>query len=56
MTRRAYGAGNIMRVPTRLHITWENENALKVETDAGQQTRRFTFGAAQPPVGSCRRG
>ena len=47
---RAYGAGNIMRVPTRLHITWENENALKVETDAGQQTRRFTFGARTPPV------
>ena len=41
---KAYGAGNIMRVPTRLHITWENENALKVETDAGQQTRRFSFG------------
>jgi len=41
---KAYGAGNIMRVPTRLHITWENENTLKVETDAGQQTRRFHFG------------
>src|SRR5690348_12891521 len=41
---KAYGAGNIMRVPTRLHITWENENTLKVETDAGQQTRRFAFG------------
>ena len=33
-----------MRVPTRLHITWDNENTLKVETDAGQQTRRFSFG------------
>jgi hypothetical protein len=41
---KAYGAGNIMRVPERLHITWENENTLKVETDAGQQTRRFVFG------------
>src|SRR4029453_18379225 len=41
---KAYGAGNIMRVPTRLHITWDNENSLKVETDAGQQTRRFYFG------------
>jgi len=41
---KAYGAGNIMRVPTRLHITWENENTLKVETDAGQQMRRFSFG------------
>ena len=43
---KAYGAGNIMRVPTRLHITWENETTLKVDTDAGQQTRRFVFGAA----------
>jgi hypothetical protein len=41
---KAYGAGNIMRVPTRLHVTWDNENMLKVETDAGQQTRRFYFG------------
>jgi hypothetical protein len=41
---KAYGAGNIMRVPTRLRITWDNENTLKVETDAGQQTRRFSFG------------
>ena len=48
---KAYGAGNIMRVPTRLHITWEDENTLKVETDAGQQTRRFTFGQ-RPAVAS----
>jgi len=49
---KAYGAGNIMRVPTRLHITWENENTLKVETDAGLQTRRFSFGqrAATTPA------
>jgi len=48
---KAYGAGNIMRVPTRLHITWDNENMLKVETDAGQQTRRFSFGQG-PAVAS----
>src|SRR5256714_13567944 len=34
---RAYGAGAIMRMPTRLHITWQDANTLKVETDAGQQ-------------------
>ena len=43
---RAYGAANIMRLPTRLHITWENDNALKVETDNGTQTRLFRFGPA----------
>src|SRR5712692_75467 len=40
---KAYGAGNIMRMPTRVHITWENDNALRVETDAGMQTRLFQF-------------
>ena len=39
----AYGAAGLMRIPTRLHVTWENENTLKIETDAGQQTRRLVF-------------
>jgi hypothetical protein len=43
----AYGAAGLMRLPTRLRISWENENALKVETDAGQQVRHFLFG---PPA------
>ena len=30
-----------MRMPTRLHITWQDDNTLKIETDAGQQTRRL---------------
>ena len=45
---RAYGAGGIMHLPGRLHITWENDTALKLETDTGQQTRLFAFGAAKP--------
>jgi hypothetical protein len=44
---KAYGAAAIMRVPGRLHITWEDDNTLKVETDAGTQTRIFHF-ASQP--------
>jgi hypothetical protein len=44
---KAYGAAGIMRIPGRLHITWQNDNTLKVETDAGTQTRIFHFGAAQ---------
>ena len=47
---RSYGAANIMRVPGRLHITWENDNTLRVDTDAGTQTRLFHFGAP-PPAG-----
>src|SRR5438094_8731542 len=34
---KSYGVGNIMRVPGRLHITWQDANTLKIETDAGSQ-------------------
>jgi hypothetical protein len=42
---KSYGAPGLMRVPGRLHITWEDDKTLKVETDAGKQTRIFHFGA-----------
>ena len=41
---RAYGAANIMRMPGRLHITWQDDTTLKIETDAGTQTRLLHFG------------
>jgi hypothetical protein len=40
---RAYGAGGIMRLPARLHITWEDDHTIKMDVDAGTQTRRFFF-------------
>jgi hypothetical protein len=40
---KAYGAAAIMRVPGRLKISWENDTTLKIETDAGQQTRLLQF-------------
>src|SRR4249920_2701265 len=40
---RAYGAGGIMRRPGRLHITWQDDNTLRVDTDEGTQTRLFHF-------------
>ena len=40
---RAYGAGNIMRIPERLHITWADDNTLQMDTDAGMQKRLFHF-------------
>jgi hypothetical protein len=46
----AYGAAALMRNPTRVRISWENPQTLKVETDAGVQIRRFVFGGAQPPA------
>jgi hypothetical protein len=41
---KAYGAPAIMRVPGRLHVTWQDDTTMKIETDAGQQTRLFHFG------------
>jgi hypothetical protein len=49
---RAYGAAAIMRVPGRLHTTWQDDNTLKIETDAGTQTRLFRFGAAASAAAS----
>jgi hypothetical protein len=48
---KAYGAPAIMRLPTRLHITWENDNTLRIDADTGTQTRMFYFGTAAPPAG-----
>jgi hypothetical protein len=50
-----YGAASIMYQPTRLHITWQDDNTLRMDTDAGTQTRVFQFGrpattAATTPV------
>lgn len=42
---KSYGAPAIMRVPGRVHISWADENTLKLDTDAGTQTRLFHFNA-----------
>jgi hypothetical protein len=41
---RSYGAGAVMRLPARLHVTWQDDNALRIDVDAGTQTRIFRFG------------
>jgi len=48
---RSYGVGNIMRVAGRVHITWQDEETLKIESDAGTQTRMLRFTEAPPPPG-----
>lgn len=40
---KVYGAGGLMRIPGRLHITWQDDATLKVEADAGTQTRLLYF-------------
>jgi hypothetical protein len=47
---KAYGAAAIMRMPGRLHITWQDDTTLKIETDQGTQTRLFHFGG-KPAAG-----
>jgi len=41
-----YGAASIMWQPTRIHITWQDDQTLKLETDAGTQTRILKFASA----------
>src|ERR1700677_4844724 len=48
---KAYGAPALMATPTRLHIGWQDDNTLKVETDYGMQTRLFHFGNWHEPDG-----
>ena len=41
---RAYGAAGVMRLPGRIRITWQDDTALKIETEEGTQTRLLRFG------------
>jgi hypothetical protein len=45
---KAYSAPAIMREPTRLRIAWQDDYTLKIDTDAGMQTRLFRFAAPGP--------
>jgi hypothetical protein len=45
---RAYGAAGSLRVPGRLNITWQDDNTLKIDLDAGKQTRLLHFNAPPP--------
>jgi hypothetical protein len=42
---KSYGAAAIMSVPGRLHITWQDADTLRIDTDAGTQTRLLHFTA-----------
>jgi hypothetical protein len=45
---KAYGAMGVMRMPGRLRISWQDDTTLKIETEAGTQTRLLKF----PSTGS----
>lgn len=48
---KAYGAVGLMQRPGRLHITWVDDNTLKIDADAGTQSRTWHFGTAPSTAG-----
>ncbi|HEY7673587.1 MAG TPA: hypothetical protein VIC71_15370 [Gammaproteobacteria bacterium] len=48
---KSYGVGAIMRVPGRLRISWDDDSTLRIETDAGMQTRFLDFSDAPQSPG-----
>jgi len=48
---KAYGPVGVMRLPGRLHVTWQDVNTLKIEIDTGTQARLLHFGESRPPAG-----
>jgi hypothetical protein len=47
---KPFGVGNIMRMPGRMRVSWQDDSTMKVELDAGTQTRLLRFGSSQPPA------
>jgi hypothetical protein len=45
----AFGAGAVMRAPGHVHITWEDDSTLRIDTEAGNQTRRLPLRQASTP-------
>lgn len=45
---KAYGAPGVTRMPGRMRISWEDDETLKLEFDAGQQTRLLHFDEPAP--------
>jgi len=45
---KSYGVAAVMRIPGRLHVTWDNDVTLKIDTEAGTQTRLLHFSGEIP--------
>jgi hypothetical protein len=46
---KSYGAPSLMQLPGRIHITWQNDQTLKLDADSGEQTRLLHFDASDAP-------
>jgi hypothetical protein len=47
---KAYGAPGIIRLPGRLRISWQDDTTMKMELEAGNQTRLFHFNHVAAPA------
>jgi len=48
---KAYGAIGLLQQPGRLHISWSDDNTLRLDADAGTQSRLLHFGPAPSSAG-----
>jgi hypothetical protein len=48
---KAFGIGGLIRQPGRMHVTWQDDNTLKIDFDAGTQTRMLHFDKAAAATG-----
>ena len=46
---KAFGAPALIRQPGRIRIAWDDDNTLRLDFDAGTQTRRLHFGNSSTP-------
>jgi hypothetical protein len=53
---RAFGPPGLIRQPTRLRVSWENDETLLLEFDAGRQSRRLQFSPMAAPAGATLQG
>lgn len=48
---KAFGAPGLIRQPTRIRVSWQDDKTMKMEFDAGKQVRLLNFNAGAPPAG-----
>ena len=47
---KAFGPPGLIRQPTRLRVSWEDDDTLLLEFDAGRQARRLEFETVEAPM------
>lgn len=52
----AHGAAASLRMPTRVHIEWQNDDTLRIDIDNGMQTRLLHFDSGQPATNATLQG